>query len=493
MLLGIGLHACLSFFPWFWPVVDRTASFSGPFDEFLWLVHGFRMQVFFLLSGFFTAMLWRRRGLVKLLWHRFRRIVLPLAIGFVTIIPLVDWVSARAGADSADARTSALVEEGDIWGAVSSDDAAAAEAILAGGAKLDGANADGSTPFLIAYLFANSGVADLLAGAGLDDPRAPGQHWSDLRDWGSLSAAPEWSFRPVLEASEPEDGIDLESWIQGFHHLWFLWFLCWFAAGFAAVVGAASLFRRVRSAVGRRLRGRSQHPTEGLAAPATPAALEGAGRPRAGAWSRRLVWVLVPLSLLPQLDMGGGGEFPVFGPDTSDELLPPAHVLLYYAAFFAFGALIHGRRSASGKPMIEAVGRNWTLVLPVTAIAVAWIGLWITFEGGPWLLASVFQLAYAWGMVFGLIGLFQQILAQQKPWVRYLSDSSYWLYVAHLPLVIAAQSWVSDWSLPAVVKFLGICLGCTALLLASYQVFVRHTPIGWLLNGRRARRQPAAG
>ena len=74
MLLGIGLHASLAFFPSFWPVQDRNASDGGGFDWFLHAVHGFRMPVFFLLSGFFTAMLWRRRGTVALVIHRARRI-----------------------------------------------------------------------------------------------------------------------------------------------------------------------------------------------------------------------------------------------------------------------------------------------------------------------------------------------------------------------------------------------------------------------------------
>ena len=76
MLLGIVLHAGLSFTPFPWPVQDERQS------GFFWLlfaaIHGFRMPVFFVLSGFFTAMLWRGRGLKSLLSHRFRRVLLPL-------------------------------------------------------------------------------------------------------------------------------------------------------------------------------------------------------------------------------------------------------------------------------------------------------------------------------------------------------------------------------------------------------------------------------
>ena len=38
------------------------------------------MQLFFLISGFFTAMLWRKQGLRNLLKHRAKRILVPLII-----------------------------------------------------------------------------------------------------------------------------------------------------------------------------------------------------------------------------------------------------------------------------------------------------------------------------------------------------------------------------------------------------------------------------
>ncbi len=88
MLLGIALHAGLSFTPFPWPVQD--AQQSGIFGLLFAAIHGFRMPVFFVLSGFFTAMLWRGRGLKSLLSHRFRRVFLSFLLGLVTIVPAVN-------------------------------------------------------------------------------------------------------------------------------------------------------------------------------------------------------------------------------------------------------------------------------------------------------------------------------------------------------------------------------------------------------------------
>jgi peptidoglycan/LPS O-acetylase OafA/YrhL len=69
--------------------------------------------------------------------------------------------------------------------------------------------------------------------------------------------------------------------------------------------------------------------------------------------------------------------------------------------------------------------------------------------------------------------------------MRFFSDSSYWIYIIHLPLLFAVQYQLMDkeWSL--IVKY-GASVGITLLIGAvSYLLFVRWTPIGWMLNGRK--------
>ena len=86
MLLGILYHAALSFalgFPWSVQDVSQT---KGLFVFQAW-THGFRMQLFMLVSGFFTAMLWRQKGLKAMLWHRCRRVLFPCLLGLITVVP----------------------------------------------------------------------------------------------------------------------------------------------------------------------------------------------------------------------------------------------------------------------------------------------------------------------------------------------------------------------------------------------------------------------
>ncbi len=200
------------------------------------------------------------------------------------------------------------------------------------------------------------------------------------------------------------------------------------------------------------------------------------------------MWALIPATLVPQLLMGDGGSLPVFGPDTSTGIVPLWHVLGYYAVFFAFGALLYGRPGRGGGLLVETIGRWWIILLPLCFFIVLPLGLHMTFEAdAPWTLVSAVQVAYAWLAIVALMGVFRAFLATERRGVRYLSDSAYWLYLAHLPLVIVAQSWIRNWDLAAVVKFVGLAVSVTAALLASYQLFVRYTPIGTLLNGKRTR------
>lgn len=84
MLLGIVLHTANAHAvgcPHWWPVTDRYRH--GVFDLLSFATHSFRMEVFFLLSGFFGRLLLRRYGLTGFMSNRGRRVLLPLATGVV--------------------------------------------------------------------------------------------------------------------------------------------------------------------------------------------------------------------------------------------------------------------------------------------------------------------------------------------------------------------------------------------------------------------------
>ena len=67
-------------------------------------------------------------------------------------------------------------------------------------------------------------------------------------------------------------------------------------------------------------------------------------------------------------------------------------------------------------------------------------------------------------MVFGCMGMARALLKKERPAIRYLSDSAYWLYLAHIPLVIFAQSIVAPWDLPWPIK-LALVLGSVLTVL----------------------------
>ena len=485
MLLGVLLHAALAYFPLsHWPVQDRGAAGSeDAWAAFVLVLHGFRMPLFFLMSGYFSAMLWRRRGLGSLVRHRLRRVAVPFAIGMVTIVPITDWATRPAGradveraverAEGSEVFAAVLAGEvlaGDVtavtrllddeargvdvdarsepggWSALHyaayAGRAEVAELLLERGADARPAASAyrGETPLMLAFYFGHERTADVLVAHGGGDPLLEGTEWSDLQGWGAGATG-------------------LPSWFDQMYHLWFLWVILFLIAGLAPV-----------ALVVDRLSGR----TSGQRTPAGEAA-----------WPRWAMWLLIPLTLLPQLLMADGGAHALFGPDTFTGLLPPLHVLAYYGTFLAFGALWYGRRDRHGTLLVDSLGRRWWLVLPVTFLVVLPVGLLAAYVP-PYqsrLLSQAMQVIYPWGMSIGLIGLFRVLLARERRWVRYLSDASYWIYLAHVPLVIGAQKLLRGWALPTGVKFLVISAGVTLLLLASYQAFVRHTPIGALLSG----------
>ena len=78
-----------------------------------------------------------------------------------------------------------------------------------------------------------------------------------------------------------------------------------------------------------------------------------------------------------------------------------------------------------------------------------------------------------------------RLLSGANAAVRYVSDASYWIYLVHLPIVVALQILVSrlpwHWS----IKFPLILVVGLAVLFATYHYLVRATFVGQFLNGRR--------
>ena len=201
-----------------------------------------------------------------------------------------------------------------------------------------------------------------------------------------------------------------------------------------------------------------------------------------------LFWVaatLIPISRMESLGF-------LFGPDTSVGLIPSIHVFAYYAIFFAFGVCYY-----LGDDHQVQVGQCWRWLMPLTLLVVFPIALEINLGlfglrdqwlSNAWVrpLSVLSQSLFAWWMSLSCIGLFRNCMSQGSSWIRFLSDSSYWLYLAHLPLVIWIQSKIADRPWNGFLKLLLISLLSVTVLLLTYEFLVRHTWLGRFLNGKRS-------
>lgn len=112
MLLGIPFHASLAFAGGHWLVM------SGSRDPLLAAIppvlSDFRMPGFFMIAGFFAAMLLERRARGEWLKGRAERLGLPLLVGMATIVPLQAAIIGLAPSSIVD-RTAAADPLSHLW------------------------------------------------------------------------------------------------------------------------------------------------------------------------------------------------------------------------------------------------------------------------------------------------------------------------------------------------------------------------------------------
>lgn len=367
LLLGVVLHASLSFFPaQIWIVADDQKSVwaSGLF----FVIHLFRMASFFLIAGLFGHMMLKRRGVMGFIKDRMIRIAGPLA---------AFWFPVMAG--------------------------------------------------IVAVLIWNASLMGLTAA---DAPPPPTYDWTNI---------------PLT-------------------HLWFLWVLLWFYA--ALLIGRAVVARLDRA--GRLGRGLDRL-AGGLIGPWGPLVL--------GA----------PLALALWFEPNWIAFFGIPTPDAG--LVPETSALVGFGLAFGVGALLDRRRDLLKRMEV------WAPVWLGLALGAGTTALMLS--GGPTpvltpmtdpatkaMTAAAFGVA-TYASMFAVVGLALRFWSGHSALRRYLADASYWIYILHLPLVMAAQVVVKDWPLVWPLKLAIVVVGVMAVSLASYELTVRHGFMGRWLNGRR--------
>ncbi len=372
LLLGIVFHASLSFTPMFigWAVMD--ISTSPLISVFLLVSHSFRMELFFLIAGFFSNMTFHNRGFTPFARSRLTRIAIPFIIGWFLLRPLL--VSGWA----------------------------------MGAASL-------------------RGEVDILAGlkAGFQ----------------SLNTLPAGLFVGT--------------------HLWFLYYILIITAATLAV---------------RRLIATSPSLHSFLASCVDQSA-------------KRLAQSKPCLLLLALPITYGLWFMSHWGMDTPDKaLIPHLPTFAIYGGFFAFGWILHRQKS-----LLDTLSRlSWPRVVNCLGAIAALIAL-SKFESDYThehfvLLKSGYAFAYAYTMlalIFLTIGLFKKYCDRPNRITRYIADSSYWLYLVHLPLVLWLQVAFAELPFHWSFKLAAITVITIGLSLLVYDLLIRPTFIGKILNGSR--------
>jgi ABC-type multidrug transport system ATPase subunit/peptidoglycan/LPS O-acetylase OafA/YrhL len=179
-------------------------------------------------------------------------------------------------------------------------------------------------------------------------------------------------------------------------------------------------------------------------------------------------------------------------PTPDQSLIPQVTSLVGYGVAIAFGWLIHRQSD-----LLKSWRGQWPAHLAVAAAATGFC-LWLAgpsarftpLEAGRTTMAYAFAYAIAiWSWVPAIVGMALRFLSRESAATRYVADSSYWLYLVHLPVVAAIQVLVRELPWHWAIKFPLVLLVSFAVLFASYHWLVRFTFIGGLLNGRRHERR----
>ena len=370
MLLGIVLHSATFYLaapPPHLPI-PMDAKTSLVMDAIFDLIHAFRMPCFFVLAGFFTALLVEKRGVAGAYRNRMARIAGPFVACLFTLLPL--------------------------------------------------------TLFLVV-------------------------NYSVALHFGKHDLLPELRDLEELERQSRARGVPAGLPLM---HFWFLLYLLYFylLIPFCRMLVRWSLPHE--SKLGRFL--------------ASPLAL-----PAFALWTAGTLWPYPGAQVF--------GDFLMLG------LSPPA--FLYYGSFFVIGYIYHHYRAATAA-LVHYV--RWCAALAVVAFPLSMYASHLEYThpaGGPGLhlLAMVLHALCTWALIWLLVGIALRWFDRPTPWALYASQSAYWVYLLHLPVVALVGWLLVGVDVPALVKFAVVAGVTTVVCFTTYHYWVQDTWLGAFLHGRR--------
>ncbi len=375
LLLGLLLHGSMSFWPGLdsfgYPISDNSKSMTLTY--MFYVLHMFRMAVFFLIAGFFAHLSLARKGPREFVKDRLKRIALPMVIAFIIslllIAPIALWAASKFyGPDYLDA--------------------------------------------LLVY-----------------QQSAPAQ--------------------PLLM------------------HFWFLYYLLWF---YALAVLCSFILEKL-------------DPGDSLMNKVTELIYFSC---------KYRFMVILATGVSAWLFFSRADWYFWAGiPTPTEAVWKEAPAFIIYGMAFFLGWIFDRQRDC-----FVVLKSHWPQYL---CLALLTTGFSITrLNPVPFVLLDIpgtdkliYALSYSlasWCWIFALTGAGLQYFDKENALRRYLADASYWIYIAHIPLLLFLQTLLMDvpwhWS----IKFPLILLISSALLLWTYDRWVRYTIIGTTLNGVRQKK-----
>ncbi|NOU52066.1 acyltransferase family protein [Pseudoalteromonas sp. JBTF-M23] len=169
------------------------------------------------------------------------------------------------------------------------------------------------------------------------------------------------------------------------------------------------------------------------------------------------------------------------------ELIPNPLQLLHYIPYFCFGFMAYKFRRLWLNHYQRCWGRYTLLGCVMMLATLVVIEPLLTGSGSQ---IDNFVVAYCYGLwgwcwSFALFGFFKRWLSGYQSWLRYLSDSAYWVYIVHLPIVLLVSYGLYSYEWEYYTKMAANIVISSAISLLSYHILVRYTWLGQLLNGKR--------